>query len=157
MTIIDKIKASIQSVHTDLPVYYGDDAEVNLTTGSMTFPCAIIRLLSRGKVVRENGQLKERVSAAVFFVNLTEFDCDAEDNEDIIQDCKESAEEWLASLPLDDYIDATETDTERVYQQYDDIVTGWGILLDVTELTGYTGCTESSGDYNNDFNEDFNT
>ena len=159
MTIVEKIIASIQAVHGNgFAVYYHDEQTLNLMTGGMEFPCAIMQLLTTGHVVNEAGQIKERVSAAVFFVDKADFDFDAKDNEQIIDRCKRRAFQWLAAAPLDRYITAELTRTSRVYDQYDDILTGFGLMVEKTELVGFIECgTESVrlGDFSDDFNEDF--
>lgn len=138
MTIVGKIKASIQSVlGEDYPVYYNDDPGANMETSRMEFPCALVKLLTTGNARNEAGQVKEIVSAAVFFLNLTTFDFDAEENEDIVDACKTDAFTWLRNIGGDfDLQLMSEARTSRVYQQYDDIVTGFGVLADLKELKG---------------------
>ena len=159
MTIVDKIKNSIQAalnwtetvtdengntseVLHEFPVYYHDDATLNEMTSAMDFPCAIVLLLTSGNMERGSGQLKERVSAAVFFVEPSDFDFDAVENEAIIDRCKKRGEKWLGGLNLDRYINATLTRTERTYNRYDDILTGMGFLVEVTEQQGWTNCEQ---------------
>lgn len=158
MTVVEKIIASIQAVHgSGFKVYYHDEPTLNLMTGGMEFPCAIMQLLTTGQVVTEAGQIKERVSAAVFFVEKADFDFDAKDNEQIIDRCKQRAFYWLSQLPRDQYITAELTRTSRVYDRYDDILTGFGLLIDITEIYGYSDCEEliCPTDFNDDFNNDF--
>ena len=159
MTIVEKIIASIQAVHgSGLKVYYHDEPTLNLMTGGMEFPCAIMQLLTTGQVVTEAGQIKERVSAAVFFVEKADFDFDAKDNEQIIDRCKRRAFQWLSAIPRDQYITAELTRTSRVYDRYDDILTGFGVMVDVMELTGFIECGPEPvrlGDFSDDFNDDF--
>lgn len=165
MTIVDKIIASIQAAvfmpqessggsvvgptplrgvqpptppeQTPISVYYHDDPTLNMMTSTMTFPCAIVKLLSNGNIVREGGQAKERVTAAVFFVDVTEFDFDAVENERIIDACKQRALTWIGSLNTGGTLNATVTRTQRVYDQYDDILTGYGLSVDIIETSGF--------------------
>lgn len=139
MTIVDKIKASIQAeLGVDFPVYYHDDPTLNLMTSSMTFPCALVMLITDGRVVQEGGTVKEVVSAAVFFVEKTEFDMAAEANEVIIDRCKGRAFAWLLCLGADPWITLSNLNrTSRVYDRYDDILTGFGVFADLKENTGF--------------------
>lgn len=157
MTIVDKITNSIKAVHGDgFPVYYHDEPTLNLKTLQMQFPCALLQLLTTGRAVREGGMVKERVSAAVFFVEPSKFDFDAVDNEEIIDRCKKRAFAWLASLTSSTDVELLDvTRTSRVYDRYDDILTGFGVLAELQELQGWTPCPVTQGDFNNDFNNDF--
>ena len=158
MTIVDKIIDSIKAAHGEgFPVYYHDEPTLNLMTSRMQFPCAVVRLLTQGRIVSEAGQQKERVSAAVFFVEPMQFDFDAVSNEAIISRCKALTLAWQGALSqspslllMDD-----EPRTARLYDPYDDHITGFGILADIQELEGWTDCPFTHGDFNDDFNNDF--
>ena len=173
MTIVGKIKQSITDA-TGLPVYYHDEPTLNLLTSSMDFPCCLFQLLSQGAVVNEGGQIKERVTAALFFVDRSDFDFDAESNEEIIDACKGRAFAWLASLNVGGLLTLTANNgTRRIYDRYDDILTGFGLSVDLTEQVGLCipaeyGCSDFNSDFNldfggecdiptdGDFNDDFN-
>lgn len=157
MTIVDKITNSIKAVHgDDFPVYYHDEPTLNLMTSRMQFPCALLQLLTTGRAIQEGGMVKERVSAAVFFVEPSKFDFNAVDNEAIIDRCKQRAFAWLASLASSSDVELLDvTRTSRVYDRYDDILTGFGVLAELQELQGWTPCPATQGDFNNDFNNDF--
>ena len=157
MTIVDKIIASIQAeLGADFPVYYHDEPTLNLMTSQMQFPCALFQLLTTGNAVNEAGQIKERVSAAVFFVEPSQFDFNAVDNERIIDRCKGKAFAWVNALNVDPWLSLTALNrTTRVYDQYDDILTGFGVFVDLTELNGWSDCPTALYDFNSDFNSDF--
>ena len=141
MSIVNKIKNSIRAaLGEDYPVYYHDEVQINLDTSRMEFPCAVVHLITQGTAVIEAGQAKEVVSAAVFFVALSEFDFDADDNEEIIAQRKTDAMCWLLSLGGSHELQLDRlTRTSRVYEEYDDIVTGFGVLADIRETSGF--CT----------------
>lgn len=167
MTIVDKIINSIHAalnwtetvtdengntteVLHEFPVYYHDDPTLNLLTSQMSFPCAIFLLLTTGDAIPEGGQLKEQVSAAVFFVEPSEFDMNAVENERIIDRCKGRAFTWYGHLNEDENIRGVRRRTERTYDRYDDILTGFGMYVDITELQGWTGCAEQEEDNENE-------
>lgn len=158
MTIVEKIINSIKGVlGSGFPVYYYNDVDMNMATSGMDFPCAFFQIVTRGTLVTEAGQLKERVYAGVFFVEKAEWDCKATDNEVIIDRCKRRGLFWLSQISRDNYITATLEGTARKYADTDDIVTGFGVFLNVTEMEGYSACEEMicPSDFNNDFNNDF--
>lgn len=142
MTIVDKITSSIKATHgVDFPVYYHDEPTLDLIAAEMEFPCAVVYLITTGAVTMGSGQARETVSAAVFFVEPSEFDFDAVQNEVIIDRCKRKAMQWLLSLTMDQWLELAEVErTQRVYEQFDDIVTGYGVMARLTELVGVTGC-----------------
>lgn len=139
MTIVDKIKKSVKDVlGEDHPVYYNDDPGANLETGRMTFPCCVIRMLTTGTADKAAGQVRETVSAALFFLRLMKgMDFSPERNEHIIDRCKKDAFAWYGSLNLNHDLELVALSrTSRVYEEYDDIVTGFGMLCDLRERTG---------------------
>lgn len=152
MTIVDKIKATIQAaveadygqtdingdpVMESIDVWYHDEPTLNVLTSRMRFPCVMFQLLTNGRVVQEGGQVKEAVTAAVFFVDKTEFDFDGEDNEVIIDQCKARAFTWLSWLSSSELVGIEAVNrTTRVYDRYDDILTGFGVSVDLKEING---------------------
>lgn len=159
MTIIEKIRASIQRVHGEgFAVYYHDDPTMNLIADTMTLPAAIVQLITQGELEQMNGQWREVVSAVVFFVDRSEFDFNADENEKIIDQCKRRALRWLASLQFNADIDLVRwTRTSRVYERFDAILTGFAVMVDLKEWEGVSDCEEMicPTDFNYDFNNDF--
>lgn len=155
MTIIDKIRGSIQNAFGEgFHVYYHDEPTLNLLADRMTFPCAIVQLITQGAAEEQSGQFREIVSAAVFFLELSKFDFDADANEEIINRCKVRAFQWLSIMQYDPYIELQAVErTSRVYEEFDAILTGFGVMARLKELQGISNCV---GDFNDDFNEDFN-
>ena len=142
MTIIEKIRASIQAVHgRDFKVYYHDDVTLNELADTMELPAAIVTLITQGTIDQQSGQYREVVSAAVFFVDKSEFDFNADDNEQIIDQCKRRCLRWLAALPMDEHLDLVRWErTSRVYERFDAILTGFAVLVDLRERDGVTDC-----------------
>lgn len=157
MTIVDKIRASIQRVHgTGFPVKYHDQLDLNVLADGTTYPAAFVTLITRGTLVNAGGQLKEEVTAVVYFVEpMASYDFDADANEIILERCKRRALRWLLGLSLDPYVELRGVDyTQRAYEEYDAILTGYGVVVRLRELQGMTDCP-TGGDFNFDFNTDF--
>lgn len=154
MTIVEKIKNSIAAaMGNGWKTYYHDDATLNVMTSKMEFPCAVLRLLTTGRMDLSG---RERVTAAVFFIEPSQFDFDADKNEEIIDRCKARARKWLAGINADPYIRLTDlTRTQRIYDTYDDIVTGFGVMIDLEELAVPCEGVPCPSDFNLDFNNDF--
>lgn len=142
MTIIEKIRASIQAVHGgDFNVYYHDDVTLNELADTMELPAAIVTLITQGTIDEQSGQYREVVSAAVFFVDKSEFDFNADDNEQVIDQCKRRCLRWLAALPMDERLDLVRLErTGRVYERFDAILTGFAVMVELRDREGVTDC-----------------
>lgn len=155
MTIIEKIRASIQRVHGNgFAVYYHDDPTMNIIADTMELPAAIVQLITQGELDQTSGQWREIVSAVVFFVDRSEFDFDADENEKIIDQCKRRALRWLAGLQLDEDLDLVRWErTSRVYERFDAILTGFAVMVDLREREGVTDCEDENENENEIENE----
>lgn len=136
-TIVNKIKKSVQS-GTGLTCLYGSLDDINAQMGGQTdFPVAFFVLLNTGNLNTETSNYRERVDVAMFFVKPTEFDFESVENEQIIAECKSYAFQWLNSLYLGgDLRYITTLNTSRVYNQMDDILTGYAVRVRLEELVG---------------------
>lgn len=159
-TVVDKIIASIgDAVKRDngkaIPVYYHDEPDLNLIADAMDFPCAFVQLLSTSSADYEAGQLKETVTAAVFFVEPSEFDFDAVENERIIERCRRRAFRWLLALPNDKYFSVVSVNRmQRAYERFDAILTGFGVMISLRELEGFIECLENTQQDNQEHNQE---
>lgn len=141
-TIIDKIKASVEGV-TNCPFYYHSEGDLNLILDSVSeFPCAIATLLDSNNVEIDASQIRERVRIAIFFVQPTEFNFEALENEELIQACKTLAFKWVNGLLSHDSELTLESvnDTTRIYDQYDTILTGFAVNVSLVENYGMSRC-----------------
>lgn len=136
-TIVNKIKKSVQS-GTGLTCLYGSLDSINVQMGDQTeFPVAFFVLLNNGSLDNRSSNYRERVDVAMFFVKPTEFDFESIENEALIADCKQYAFQWLNSLFLGgDLRYITTLNTSRVYNQMDDILTGYALRVRLEELVG---------------------
>ena len=136
-TIVNKIKKSVQS-GTGLTCLYGSLDSINVQMGDQTeFPVAFFVLLNNGSLDNRSSNYRERVDVAMFFVKPTEFDFESIENEAIISECKQCAFQWLNSLFLGgDLRYITTLNTSRVYNQMDDILTGYALRVRLEELVG---------------------
>lgn len=139
MTIIDKIKASVEAV--ELPFEYASAEGLNIALDNAEFPCALMLLLQSGAVADENGRYHERITFVISFSELTDFDADSLENEVIIDRCKQRAFEWLTLLRSNtDFKDLTINSTARDYLEYDVIITGYSLNISITEAVGFGVC-----------------
>lgn len=141
MSIIDKLKANIESV-TGLPFVYGGHGDVNRELDYTSLPCVFAYLLTTSNVTDVNGQLHDRAQIALFFVNKTVFDFDAIENEQIIDGMKRRAFAWYAASRNWVTLNfGTITNAQRVYDEIADaIVTGYALQMTVEEVEGVGSC-----------------
>lgn len=140
MTIPDKIKQSVKAA-TGLKCYYQSEEELNRIFDNADFPCAFFVLLRGQQLNTDNGNYRERLQVAMFFADTTDFDATAEANERIIDKQKRHAYKWLYSLQTDKTFRLVSVNSsERVYSEYDVMVTGYAINVTIEELQGVTAC-----------------
>lgn len=145
MTIAEKIESSIRAVYQDVQFAYDDEFNFNAMAGLFNpngnYDFAVyVTQIDRGNIIEASGQYRERVTVAVFFIMPCPYDLTDFDLESGIDICKAAAIQWLAHLPLDDYIRGTYTATERIYNKYDDIFVGFGLRMEIQELVGMSSC-----------------
>jgi len=140
MTIIDKLKQSIETA-TGLTFYYHAVGTLNEEMDNASFPCVYAFPAESSAVEDKLGVFHERLNLAVFFCNVTDYDFNALENEEIIDGCKKSAFKWLTALRTDkNFTTFNVNNAERVYDQFDVIVTGYGVDITIEEADGIGAC-----------------
>lgn len=141
MTIIEKIKRSVE-VATGLPFLYHAAGEINeLIARAGELPVAFAFLLDNGTIEDVNGMYHERVTFAVMFADKTEFDFNALENEQIIDQMKIKAYRWLQSLRTSNDLNVIAINsTQRLYDTTTDILTGYAVNITIEEMSGVGAC-----------------
>ena len=143
MNIAKKIQ-SIFEAATGLPLVYGTEEAINRAIGSGQLPCGLLKLMGTSSLTTDGGMLTEEPRLSVAVVNLTQFDMDSYDNEDIIADCKTKLENFLLSLMASRDLTLEDvTEVSRLYDHYDDIVTGIYATFRLREVVG-VACPDGS-------------
>lgn len=140
MTIVEKI---IQAVNDGggVPCYYQSAEQLNRIADNMDYPCAYFFLLQQQGLNIDGGRIRERLQVAIFFVEPTEFDFDSIENEQIIERCKERAFKFIKHLMNSaDFKLVSNNGTQRVYDEFDAILTGFAVNLTIEELVGLSVC-----------------
>lgn len=141
MTIIEKIQNSVKAA-TGLVCYYQSVEQLDRIADNAEYPCAYLFLLQQQGLNIDGGNIRERLNISVFFVNPTEFDFNAVENERIIERCRRSAFKWLRYLMRNsDFRLISENGSERVYDEFDVILTGYAVNVTIEELKG-VACDE---------------
>lgn len=141
MSIIDKLKLNVESI-TGMQFLYGASGDINRALDTAPLPCVFCYLITTSAVDDVNGQLHDRISMAVFFVNKTTFDFESVENEQIIDEMKRRAFAWYAASRNDSYLRfGTIERAQRVYDEIADaIVTGYALQVSISEEEGVGTC-----------------
>lgn len=141
MNNIEKLQASVLA-YTGRTMYYESLEELNREMDYAQFPCAYAFLLDSTGLEMENGRLKETFTMAIFFTNLTQFDYNSIDNEDIINDCKKDACKFILGMQNDANFELVSVNSaQRVYEpRFDNPLTGYGVNITIKELIGISAC-----------------
>lgn len=151
-TIVDKLARTIErkelgkaGLHK-LPFIYADLDTQNIVIDGIEPPFAACAPLSFGVVNDEHGRYHEQATFEVFFGDLMAqslADYDARENERIIDECKQRALVWLASLNTNTELTLVSINSaQRVYMQFDALVTGYMLSVTLQESEGYGRCDE---------------
>ena len=141
MTIIEKIKQSVEGA-TGMPFLYHAAGELNeLLARCDELPVAYSFLIDSGTIDDVNGRYHERVTLAVMFCDKTEFDFNALENEQIIDRMKVKAYRWLTALRTSDDLKIVSiNNTQRLYDNTTEILTGYAVNITLEDVRGYGLC-----------------
>ena len=138
MTITEKIKSTFESA-TSLPMIYGTEEDINRALTYGRVPCGVMSVIDTATIKTDGGAIVERPTCVVACVNITQEDADKQENETIINECKLQLYKWVKSLYNNDLLRFVAIDrAQRIYDKYDDIITGYALTLQVQEIDAYT-------------------
>lgn len=145
MSIISKIKKTVESVIGNGRFYYNDGEGLNIELDNATYPCAFAQLVDAGALTDSLGQFHERIGIGVFFANTADIELEPLKNEDILTDLKKSALTWLATVSQSSELRLTEVrSTDRVYiksdGEYDVRLTAFVVYVTIEEIEGFGAC-----------------
>lgn len=144
MTIIDKIKKTLEPIVGSGRFHYEDQEEMNVTLDSASFPCAFSVLAYSGTVIDKQGRFHESINLQVWFADLSQVGLSGEENERIIQPLKEKALTWLSELRAADDIELeTVNRSGRQYisnSGYDVMITAYVVDVNIYEKEGFGLC-----------------
>ena len=141
MTIIDKIKNSVESV-TGMQFVYESPQTINTRLDNMPMPCAFMNIIDQGVAIDDNGIIREQMTIQIMFCDLCELDFDGIDAEKILDRLKKTAFFWLAkSMSSTEFKIKAILGTNRYYADNDAIVCAFSVSLQIEEIDGVSKCT----------------
>lgn len=149
-TIVDKLALSIERKElgkggiSPLPFVYADLDTQNILLDNIGAPFAACAPLASGMVEAEHGGYRERATFEIYFGDMmcqSLPDYNARENERIIDECKQRAFKWLASLQANKDIRLIQVNSaSRSYMQFDAITTGYLVNVTIEERHTYGMC-----------------
>lgn len=135
MNIARKIIESVADA-TALKCYYGTRESINEQVSRGGLPCAFFALLAESNIQEGAGTIAETYTLTMSFARLTEFDFESVENEDVIEQCRRDAFNWLAYIRagMADFTAGEVVGSGRLYENFDDIVTGYYLTIRITTL-----------------------
>lgn len=135
MNTEQKLYDTFEAVGENL--YYGSPEAVNVQLEQMYQPTAIVYLLGRQQLNTYGAYFRERLQIAAFFVEPVVYDDEERGLGEVIDRCKQRAYRWLHSLYTSrDFRLVQIGDTQRVYDEFDTIVTGFAVNVTLEEIQG---------------------
>lgn len=141
MNVIKKLKQNVEDAAC-VPFFYGSRGDINRILDRAPLPCAFAYLLESGTTDDTNGICRERLTFALFFIDKTDFDFEAIENEDIIDECKKRAFYWYTKNRIfSDFQNVRINNTSRLYDEIADAtVTGYALNVTMDEAEGVGTC-----------------
>lgn len=135
MNIARKIIQSVADV-TALKCYYGTRESIDEQVSRGGLPCAFFELLAESIIQEGAGTIAETYTLTLSFARLTEFDYESVENEDIIEQCRLDAFNWLVYIRtgMADFTAGEVVGSGRLYEEFDDIITGYYLTIRITTL-----------------------
>ena len=141
MTIIDKIKNSVESI-TGMQFIYESPQTINTRLDNMPMPCAFMNIIDQGVAIDDNGIIREQMTIQVMFCDLCDLDFDGIDAEKILDRLKKTAFFWLAkAMASNEFKIKAILGTNRYYADNDAIVCAFSVSLQIEEIDGVSKCT----------------
>lgn len=141
MTIIDKIKNSVESI-TGMQFIYESPQTINTRLDNMPMPCVFMNIIDQGVAIDDNGIIREQMTIQVMFCDLCDLDFDGIDAEKIIDRLKKIAFSWVAkSMASTEFKVKAILGTNRYYADNDAIVCAFSVSLQIEEIDGVSKCT----------------
>ena len=144
MKVLDEVKSIVED-ELGLPFLYQSFYKLNDWVEVESLPCVCCQLITDMGTENEGGQIKDDVPFLLMFVDKTEEGLTALENQEIIDEQNTTADSFLRELE-----DSTEimknSDAPRklLYQEFDIILTGISMKVNIKERSGSQPCTYKS-------------
>ena len=141
MTVQEKIKSIVEGMGETYIFDNWQTANIKLDKGVL--PCVLNVLPVSGYLNVGLNQLKDKPNCMIAFMDKVELDFDGEQNDDIIERCKNRAKEFILTINRGNVFKPISGDVRysTFYDKLDVNVTGIVIELQLEELKGNVICS----------------
>lgn len=140
MTVQEKIKSILEGIGEN---YLFDNWQTaNIRLDKANIPCVLNVLPVSGVFTLSDTQLKDKPNCMIAFMDKAEFDFDGEQNDDVIESCKNRAKEFILTVNKSGIFKPVSGDIRysTFYDKLDVNVTGIVIELQLEETKGNVLC-----------------
>jgi len=146
MKILDEIKSIIED-KIGVPFMYQSFLKLNNWIQGEELPTVACQLIVSGGVVNEGGQHKQSADFLLIFLDHTEYEYTAVENQTIVDEQMDRLIEFLQWVDSSNVITKNgDAQIDYIYNQFDIITTGVSLRINLKELSGSTPCFRGSFD-----------
>lgn len=112
--------------------FFGSQSMFNVKADDVAFPAGVYFAQQSGALNVSHGLIQESANCQIGFFDLTEFDFDSKENDEIVEQCKHHLKTFVAKINEEPRLNGIEGNLPYVviYSQYDTILTG--VIADIT-------------------------
>ena len=144
MNFAEKIKADFEAI-TGLTLLYGSRDGINWAINHNALPAGFFTLIRSSNVNADGLSLKESAEVAVSVIRLSPAEEPGYETETVIEECRQQVFAYLTALKSSGLMRLLSvTRASRIFDEFDDIVCGFGVNIMVEEIDG-TRCIPWEG------------
>lgn len=144
MNFAEKIKADFEAI-TGLTLLYGSRDGINWAINHNALPAGFFTLIRSSNVDADGLSIKESAEVAVSVIRLSPAEEPGYETEQVIELCRQQVFAYLTALKSSGLLELRSvTRASRIFDEFDDIVCGFGVNIVVKEIDG-TRCTPWEG------------
>ena len=144
MNFAEKIKADFEAI-TGLTLMYGSRDGINWAINHNALPAGFFTLIRSSNVDADGLSIKESAEVAVSVIRLSPAEEPGYETEEVIELCRQQVFAYLTALKSSGLLELRSvTRASRIFDEFDDIVCGFGVNIVVKEIDG-TRCTPWEG------------
>lgn len=144
MNFAEKIKADFEAI-TGLTLLYGSRDGINWAINHNALPAGFFTLIRSSNVDADGLSIRESAEVAVSVIRLSPAEEPGYETEEVIEECRQQVFAYLTAIKSSGLLELRSvTRASRIFDEFDDIVCGFGVNIVVKEIDG-TRCIPWEG------------